>query len=104
MSTPFVEDVFFFSLYIFGFFAKSQLFIGVCMNVRDVDSIPLILVSAFMSMPSCFYYYRSIVELEVRAGNTFRSSDIAQDCVNTFLSHEKLIIVLLKSVKIVLGF
>ena len=46
------------------------MFIGMCINVKVFDSISLIDVSAVMSIPNCFYYYSSIVELEVRDGVT----------------------------------
>ena len=77
---PFVEDSFFFPVYNFSFFVKNQVFICVWMFVRVFNSIPLIHMIVFMPIPSCFYYYSSIVELEVSYGDASRSSFILQDC------------------------
>ena len=66
----------------------------------------IIHMSVFISIPSCFYYYRSIVELQVvRDGDG--SSFIIQDCLGYpvlfFFSHMKLTIVLFRSVKNCVG-
>ena len=56
LAAPFVEDDFS-PLYIFSFFVKNQVFIGVWVFY----SISLAHLSAFMPIPSCFHYYSSIV-------------------------------------------
>ena len=80
MPAPFVEDAFFFPLYNFGFFVKNQEFIGMWINIRVFNSISFIHVSIFMTVPSCFYCYSSLVELKVRDGNGSEGSFIVQDC------------------------
>ena len=83
MPEPFVEDAFFFSLFIFSFFlrgVKTQVFIGMWTYVRVFDSIPLIHVSIFVPISNCFYYYSSIVQLDVKNSDASRSSFIVQDC------------------------
>jgi hypothetical protein len=44
------------------------------------ESIPLINPSVFIPIPYSFYYCYSVVQLEIRAGDTSRSSFIVQDC------------------------
>ena len=75
----FIEDVLFFPLYDFGFFVKNQMFIGVWIYVRVFNSIPLIHMSVFMPILNCFYYYSSVAVLDVRDGDTSKSSFIVQD-------------------------
>jgi hypothetical protein len=41
--------------------------------------IPLVNLSVSISIPCSFYYYYSVVQLEIRDGDTFRSSFIAHD-------------------------
>jgi hypothetical protein len=57
----FVEDAFFFSLYISGFFIKNQVSIGVWIYIWVLDSISLKTVSVFMLLPCGFYHYSSVV-------------------------------------------
>lgn len=61
-------------------------------NVWVFDSVPLINLSVLMSIPCNFYYYCSVVELEIRDGDTSGSSFIVQDCISYpgffFLSDE----------------
>ena len=42
--------------------------------------IPLVNLSVFMSIPSCFHYCSSVIELDVRDGNASSSSFVIQDC------------------------
>ena len=80
MPAPFVEDALFFPLYSFSFFVKNQVFIVVWIDIGVFHSLPLVLLSGFMPMPSCFYYCSSIVEFEVRDCDACRSFFIIQDC------------------------
>ena len=80
MPTPFVEDTFFFPLYNFNFFAKNQVFFGVWIDIRVFNLILLVYLSVFMPISSCFHYYSSIVELEVRDGDAFGYFFLVQDC------------------------
>ena len=66
MPMPYIEDVFFFLLYNFSFIVKNRVFMAAWINIRVFDSIPLVYVSVFMPVPSCFYYCSSITELKVR--------------------------------------
>ena len=76
MPAPFVEDAFFLPLYNFSSFVKNQVLIGLWVDTQVFDSIPLVDVSVFMPIPSCFQYYSSVIEFEVRDGNASRSSSI----------------------------
>ena len=80
MPAPFVENAFFLPLYNFCSFVKNQVFIGVWINIRVFNSIPLINVSVFMSISSCFHYCGSVIEFEVWDGNASGSTFIVQDC------------------------
>ena len=79
-AAPFVEYAFFFPFYIFSFFVKNQLLIGVWIDIQIFNSIPLVLLSAFMPIQNCFHYCSSIVEFEVRDCDVSRSSFVVQDC------------------------
>ena len=92
-----------FPLHNFSFFIKNQVFIGLWINIRVFVSIPSVILSGFMLVPSCFYYYSPIVEIDVRDGDAWRSSFIVQDYFGypeVFFSHVKLSIVLSRPVKI----
>ena len=81
MPAPFVEDACFFPYYNFSFFVKNQVFIGVWMNIWIFYSIPLDTLFVFMTIPDCFYYCSSIIEVNVRDGDTSRSSFFCvQEC------------------------
>ena len=71
--------MFSFYIYIFSFFIKNRVFICVWINIGVFSSIALISLSVFMSISSCFYYCSSIIELNVRDGDTSRSSFLVQD-------------------------
>ena len=74
MPTPFAEDIFCFPLYNFRFFVKNQVFICVWINIRVFNLIPLVNFSVFMSILSCFHYCGSVIELDIRDGETSVSS------------------------------
>ena len=63
--------------------------------------VPLVNLSVFMPVRSCFHYCSSVIELDVRDGDASRSFFIVKDlwlfCL--FVSHMKLTIVLSRSVK-----
>ena len=80
MPAPFVEYASFFPFYIFCFFVKNQVFVGVLFDIQVLDSVPLVLLSVFMPIPGCFQYCSSVVEFEVRDYDFSRSSFIVQDC------------------------
>ena len=42
-------------------------------------SVTLVHMSVFVSIPSCFYYYSSVIELGVRDSDVTRSFFIVQD-------------------------
>jgi hypothetical protein len=44
--------------------------------------IPLINVSVFMPIPCHFYYYSSMLQLEMGAGDASSSSFIIEECFN----------------------
>ena len=67
-------------LYCFGFFVKNQVSVRLWIYVLVSHLIPLINMSAFMLIPWCFYYYSSVVGLEIRNGDASGSSFIVQDC------------------------
>lgn len=71
-QTPFVEIAIFFPVCIFGFFIKKKKKSGVCwhMNLSVFNSVSLINVSVFLLIPWCFYYYTSVLKLEIWDDNT----------------------------------
>ena len=80
MSAPFVEDAFFYPLYLFCFFVKNQVFICVSINIHIFHSIPLVKISVSMPIPSCFHYCTSVIEVKDRNGNASGSSFIIRNC------------------------
>ena len=48
--------------------------------MHSFSSVPLVLLSVFMSIPGCSQYRSSVVEFEVRNCDASRSSFIVQDC------------------------
>lgn len=103
---PFAEDALPVPLNGFGFFVKTQMSIGMWVYFWLSHSIPLIQLSVFVPIQCCFYYYCSVVQLEVTPRNdTSRSSFIVQNCFSylEFFFHTKLTIALLRSVKNYVG-
>ena len=80
MPAPFVEYAFFFPFYMFCFFVKNQVFIGVWIDIQLLDLVQLVLLSVFMPAPGCFQYYSLEVDFEVRHCDASRSFFIVQDC------------------------
>jgi hypothetical protein len=77
---PFIEDAFFFPLYIFGFFVKDQVSVNVWFYFWVFHSIPSINVSVSVPIPCSFYHYCSVVKLEVSDGHcpaVFRGNRLA---------------------------
>jgi hypothetical protein len=75
---PFVEDVFFFPFCGFEFFVKYQVSISMWVYFWFVDFIPLINLFVFIPISYSFYYYCSVVHLEIRDSDISRSSFIVQ--------------------------
>lgn len=65
---PFVEDAFFYVVYIFGFFVKYQMAVVMCSHVWAFYCIPLAYISIFVLEPYHFYYCITIIYLEFRNG------------------------------------
>ena len=76
MPAPFVEDASYFSLYNFSFFVKSQVFIGVWINIWFFNLIPLFNLSIYANT-MLFHYCSSIIELNVRDGDASGCSFIS---------------------------
>ena len=74
MPVPFAKDAFFLPSYNFSFFVKYQVFICVWINIWVINLIPLVNISIFMPIPSCFHYCSSVIELDVRDGEASKSS------------------------------
>ena len=49
-------------------------------NIWVFNLIPLVTLSVFMPIQSCFHYCSSVIKLDVRDSDAFRSSFIVQDC------------------------
>ena len=79
MPAAFVKEAFF-PLYNFSFFVKTQVLIGVWINIRVFNSIPSVNISVFLPIQSCFNYCSSVVDLEVRDSDASGSSFVVQDC------------------------
>ena len=82
MPALFVDYAFFFPFYIFCFFVKHQMFIGMWTDIQVFDSVLLVKLSVIMPVPGCFQYYSSVVDFEVMYCDASRSPFIVQDCVN----------------------
>jgi hypothetical protein len=67
-------------MYSFGSFVKNQGCVSVGVYFMVFDLIPLIYLSVSIPIPHHFYYYGSVVQLEISDGDTFRSSFIVHDC------------------------
>ena len=48
------------------------MFIDVWINIQVFVLIPLVNLSVFMLIPSCLHYNTSIIELDVKDGDTYR--------------------------------
>ena len=59
---------------------KLGVFNGVWINICVFYSVPLVLLSIFISITGCFQYCSSVVEFEVRDCDASRGSFIVQDC------------------------
>ena len=71
---PFVEDAIFCPWYISDLFVKNQVSIGVWIYARVFSFVPSFNLSIFMPIPSGFYYHSTVVELEIKNGDTPGSS------------------------------
>jgi hypothetical protein len=58
--------------------------IGVWVYFWVFSSVPLIYLSVSVPIPCGFYHYCLVVELEVRHGDSTRSSFIVEDCYPGF--------------------
>jgi len=76
---PFVENATYFLLDGFGSLVKDQVTIGVWVHFLVFNSISLIYLPVSVLMPYGFYDYCSVILLEVRDGDSARSSFIAED-------------------------
>jgi hypothetical protein len=83
-SAPFIEDGFFFSLYIFIVFVKDQVSINVWFYFWVFNSIPLINVYVSLPIPCCFFHYYSVVKLEFRNCDSSSYSLIVKNWFNFF--------------------
>jgi len=75
---PFVENAVFFPLDGFSSFVKDQVTIGVWVHFW-FNSIPLIYLPASVPIPYSFYHCCSVLQLEVRDGDSHRSSFIVEN-------------------------
>ena len=57
----FIEEAFFFPLYVFIFFVKNHLCIYMWVYFWTLNSVPLVCVSVFLPVPCCFNYCRFVV-------------------------------------------
>jgi hypothetical protein len=71
---------FLFPLYVFGFFITDKVFIGVWFYFWVFDSILLMHLFVSVPIPCGLYHYCSVVQLEVRDGDSPRSSFIVENC------------------------
>jgi hypothetical protein len=75
-----LKDAFLFPLSGFAFFFKYQVIKSIWSYLWVFNSIPLVSLTVFMSIPWGFYYYCSVAQLDIRDGENFRSSFVVQDC------------------------
>jgi hypothetical protein len=56
-STSFVEEAAFSPAYGFGAFVKTQMAVPMWVYFRVCYSVPVVFMSVFVQVPSCFCYY-----------------------------------------------
>ena len=86
MPAPFVENAVFFPLDGFTSLVKDQVTIGVWIHFWVFSSIPLIYLSVVVPVPCSFSHNCSVVQLEVRDGDSTRVSFIVENsfCYSRF--------------------
>ena len=79
---PFVDNVFFFPLYVFVSFVKDQVSIDVYIYLWVFNSIPLSNLSVSVPIPYTIFlnHYCSVLELVVRNADFSRHSFIVENC------------------------
>jgi hypothetical protein len=75
----FVENAVIFPLDGFSSFVKYQVTIGVWVHFWVLNSIPLIFLPVIVPVPCSFHHYCSVVQLEVRDGDSSKSSFIVEN-------------------------
>jgi hypothetical protein len=78
VPVPFVENAFFFPLDGFSSLVKDQVTIGVWIHFWVFNSIHLVYLSVPIQFSCSFYHNCSVVQLEVRHGDSTRDSFIIQ--------------------------
>jgi hypothetical protein len=76
---PFVENAVFFPLDGFSSLVKDQVTIGVWVHFWVFNSIPLMYLSVTVPVPCSFYHNCSLVQLEVRHGDSPRGFFIVEN-------------------------
>jgi hypothetical protein len=77
--------VFFFNpLDAFLTFTKDQVTIGVWVYFWVFHSVPLIFLPVIVTIPCRFYHYSSVVQLEVRDGDSTRCSFIVENTLHYY--------------------
>jgi hypothetical protein len=79
VPAPFVENAVFFPLDGFSSLVKNQVTIGVWTHFWVFNSIPLIYLSVTVLVPCSFYQNCSVVQLNVRHGDSTRGSFIVEN-------------------------
>ena len=79
MPTPFVENAVFFPLDGFSSFVKDQVTIGVWVHFWIFNFTPLIYLPVTVPVPCSFYHNCSVIQLEVRDGDSPKSSFIVEN-------------------------
>jgi hypothetical protein len=79
VPAPFVQNAVFFPLDGFSCLVKNQVTTGVLVHFWVFDSIALIYLSVAVSVPCSFYHNCSVVQLEVRHGDSTRGSFIVEN-------------------------
>ena len=75
----FLKMLSFFPLDGFSFFVKDQVTIIGWVYFWVVSSIPLIYLTVYLPIPYSFYHYRSVLQLEIRDGDSPRCSFIVEN-------------------------
>ena len=88
-----------FSFYMFCFFVKNQVIVGMWINIWVFDSVPFVLLSIFMPIPGCFQYGSYVVEFEVRNCEVSLLYRIVWATLGFLIFQMKLIIVISRFVK-----
>jgi hypothetical protein len=79
VPAPFVESAVLFLLDGFSSLVEDQVTIGMWVHFWVFNSIPLIYLSVALPVPCCFYHNDSVIQLEIKDGDSTRGPFIVEN-------------------------